>query len=168
MMAMIRADLAHSIFISRFFSRSVHSPRAERRGGARRSQNCAGAARSMKAGSTAQKRQPRGLGRPRADAFSIDSFRRRHRPAASEVGRDLHLFCLRYCLSQVKIDRGYARLIDVWGADHGGYVKRMHAAVEASRRQSRSRCQACATGSIDACRRAGENVETVRGVRNLA
>lgn len=31
----------------------------------------------------------------------------------------------------VKLDRGYALLIDVWGADHGGYVKRMRAAVEA-------------------------------------
>ncbi len=32
---------------------------------------------------------------------------------------------------KTKIDRGYALLIDVWGADHGGYVKRMRAAVEA-------------------------------------
>jgi arginyl-tRNA synthetase len=32
---------------------------------------------------------------------------------------------------KVKIDRGYDILIDVWGADHGGYVKRMRAAVEA-------------------------------------
>ncbi len=30
-----------------------------------------------------------------------------------------------------KIDRGYATLVDVWGADHGGYVKRMTAAVAA-------------------------------------
>ncbi|MGH6820783.1 MAG: arginine--tRNA ligase, partial [Methylocella sp.] len=32
---------------------------------------------------------------------------------------------------KAKLDRGYAGLIDVWGADHGGYVKRMRAAVEA-------------------------------------
>jgi arginyl-tRNA synthetase len=32
---------------------------------------------------------------------------------------------------KTKIDRGYGILIDVWGADHGGYVKRMRAAVEA-------------------------------------
>ncbi len=32
---------------------------------------------------------------------------------------------------KAKIDRGYAILIDIWGADHGGYVKRMRAAVEA-------------------------------------
>ncbi len=30
-----------------------------------------------------------------------------------------------------KFNRGYTRLIDVWGADHGGYVKRMEAAVKA-------------------------------------
>jgi arginyl-tRNA synthetase len=30
-----------------------------------------------------------------------------------------------------KWERGFHDLIDVWGADHGGYVKRMHAAVKA-------------------------------------
>jgi arginyl-tRNA synthetase len=30
-----------------------------------------------------------------------------------------------------KIERGFAALIDVWGADHGGYIKRMQAAVAA-------------------------------------
>jgi len=30
-----------------------------------------------------------------------------------------------------KIERGFDRMIDVWGADHGGYVKRMQAAVKA-------------------------------------
>jgi len=30
-----------------------------------------------------------------------------------------------------KIDRGFANMIDVWGADHAGYVKRMQAAVKA-------------------------------------
>ena len=30
-----------------------------------------------------------------------------------------------------KIDRGFLTMIDVWGADHGGYVKRMQAAVKA-------------------------------------
>jgi arginyl-tRNA synthetase len=32
---------------------------------------------------------------------------------------------------KTKIDRGYRALVDVWGADHGGYVKRMRAAVAA-------------------------------------
>jgi len=30
-----------------------------------------------------------------------------------------------------KVERGFRNLIDVWGADHGGYVKRMNAAVQA-------------------------------------
>jgi arginyl-tRNA synthetase len=30
-----------------------------------------------------------------------------------------------------KYDRGFANMIDVWGADHGGYIKRMQAAVKA-------------------------------------
>jgi arginyl-tRNA synthetase len=30
-----------------------------------------------------------------------------------------------------KVDRGFTSLVDVWGADHGGYVKRMQAAVAA-------------------------------------
>ena len=30
-----------------------------------------------------------------------------------------------------KLDRGFRDLIDVWGADHGGYVRRMQAAVQA-------------------------------------
>jgi arginyl-tRNA synthetase len=30
-----------------------------------------------------------------------------------------------------KFDRGFAEMIDVWGADHGGYIKRMQAAVKA-------------------------------------
>ena len=32
-----------------------------------------------------------------------------------------------------KVDRGFRSMIDVWGADHGGYVKRMQAAVSAVR-----------------------------------
>jgi arginyl-tRNA synthetase len=30
-----------------------------------------------------------------------------------------------------KFDRGFKNLVDVWGADHGGYVKRMEAAIKA-------------------------------------
>jgi len=30
-----------------------------------------------------------------------------------------------------KFDRGFREMIDVWGADHGGYIKRMRAAVKA-------------------------------------
>ncbi len=30
-----------------------------------------------------------------------------------------------------KVERGFRNMIDVWGADHGGYIKRMQAAVQA-------------------------------------
>lgn len=32
---------------------------------------------------------------------------------------------------KTKFDRGFTSMIDIWGADHGGYVKRMTAAVQA-------------------------------------
>jgi arginyl-tRNA synthetase len=35
-----------------------------------------------------------------------------------------------------KIDRGFHDMIDVWGADHGGYIKRVQAAVKAVQRIS--------------------------------
>ena len=44
-----------------------------------------------------------------------------------------------------KIERGFAELVDVWGADHGGYVKRMQAAV--------GRCPATACRSTSCCAR---------------
>ena len=37
---------------------------------------------------------------------------------------------------RTKLERGFRTLIDVWGADHGGYVKRMQAAVAALSGQS--------------------------------
>jgi len=43
-----------------------------------------------------------------------------------------------------KVRRGFAEMIDVWGADHGGYVKRMQAAVAAlSRGQARLDVKLC-------------------------
>ena len=38
-----------------------------------------------------------------------------------------------------KVRRGFDNLIDVWGADHGGYVKRMQAAVKALTERQRRR-----------------------------
>jgi arginyl-tRNA synthetase len=32
---------------------------------------------------------------------------------------------------KVKFDAGFANMVDVWGADHGGYIKRMQAAIKA-------------------------------------
>ena len=69
---------------------------------------------------------------------------------------------------KTKIDRGYAVLIDVWGADHGGYVKRMRAAVEAlSEGRVTLDVKLCQLVQLDAQRRAGQNVEAVRGLRDV-
>jgi arginyl-tRNA synthetase len=32
---------------------------------------------------------------------------------------------------KTKFDRGYSTMVDVWGADHGGYIKRVQAAIKA-------------------------------------
>ena len=60
---------------------------------------------------------------------------------------------------KTKIDRGYRTLVDVWGADHGGYVKRMQAAVAAlsdgkvsSRCGSASSFVSCGPASRSKCR----------------
>ena len=66
-----------------------------------------------------------------------------------------------------KLERGFHNLIDVWGADHGGYIKRMQAAVAAlSESKRRTRRQARPTCEAVAGRRAGQNVEAGRGVRD--
>ncbi len=66
-----------------------------------------------------------------------------------------------------KFERGFTNLIDVFGADHGGYIKRMQAAVKArDRGQGRARRQDRAARAAAARRRAGEDVEALRRVRH--
>ncbi len=68
-----------------------------------------------------------------------------------------------------KVRRGYDVLIDVLGADHGGYVKRMQAAVKAlSHGQHRARCDPLPDRPCAAWRPAGAHVETRRHVRYVA
>ena len=68
-----------------------------------------------------------------------------------------------------KLERGFGTLIDVWGADHGGYIKRMQAAVAALKRpQGGARRQTHSAGEADAGRRAGKNVEAGGGVRHAS
>ncbi len=62
----------------------------------------------------------------RSTAFGDDS----DRPLKKSDGSYTY-FASDIAYHKTKIDRGYALLIDVWGADHGGYVKRQRAAVEA-------------------------------------
>ena len=60
-------------------------------------------------------------------------------------------------------------MIDVWGADHGGYVKRMQAAVKAvSGGKAALDVKIVQLVKLLARRRAGENVEAGRGVRHIA
>ena len=68
-----------------------------------------------------------------------------------------------------KFDRGFRDLVDVWGADHGGYIKRMQAAVKAvTDRQGCARREDRAARQAVAQRRAGEDVEAIGRFRHLA
>ena len=68
-----------------------------------------------------------------------------------------------------KFDRGFADLIDVFGADHGGYIKRMQAAVKAvTEGQATLDVKIVQLVRLLAQRRAGEDVETLRRFRHLA
>ncbi len=58
---------------------------------------------------------------------------------------------------KTKIDRGFLTLVDVWGADHGGYVRRMQAAVAAlSDNRARLEVRLC---QLVRLMRAGEQVK---------
>ena len=74
----------------------------------------------------------RGLGRPRADACSArpDFGDDVDRPLKKSDGSYTY-FASDIAYHRSKLDRGFVNLIDVWGADHGGYIKRMQAAVKA-------------------------------------
>jgi arginyl-tRNA synthetase len=61
---------------------------------------------------------------------SIDQLRRREGRVIRRE-RFVHLFRLGYCLPPDKFERGFSRVIDVWGADHHGYVARVKGALTA-------------------------------------
>jgi arginyl-tRNA synthetase len=62
----------------------------------------------------------------RSTAFGDDS----DRPLKKSDGSFTY-FASDIAYHRSKIERGFHTLIDVWGADHGGYIKRMQAAVAA-------------------------------------
>ena len=62
----------------------------------------------------------------RATSFGDDI----DRPLVKSDGRYTY-FASDIAYHKSKFDRGFRTLIDVWGADHGGYVKRLQAAVKA-------------------------------------
>ena len=70
--------------------------------------------------------EPREQSLFRATAFGDDS----DRPLRKSDGTWTY-FATDIAYHRDKVERGFNDLIDVWGADHGGYVKRMKAAVSA-------------------------------------
>ena len=70
--------------------------------------------------------EPREQSLFRATAFGDDS----DRPLRKSDGTWTY-FATDIAYHRDKVERGFSDLIDVWGADHGGYVKRMKAAVSA-------------------------------------
>ena len=70
--------------------------------------------------------EPREQSLFRAAAFGDDT----DRPLRKSDGTWTY-FATDIAYHRDKIERGFTDLIDVWGADHGGYVKRMKAAVSA-------------------------------------
>ena len=68
-----------------------------------------------------------------------------------------------------KFDRGFLNSIDVFGADHGGYIKRMQAAVKAvTGGKAALDVKIVQLVQAAAQRRAGEDVETLRRFRHAA
>ncbi len=133
MMAMIRDDLAalnieHEIFFS---ERSLtHGDEGD--------QVAAAIAALRQRGLVYEGRLPPPKGQPIEDWEDREQTLFRSADFGDDVDRPLlksdgsyTYFASDIAYHKTKIDRGYALLIDVWGADHGGYVKRMRAAVEA-------------------------------------
>ena len=71
------------------------------------------------------------MGGPRADLFRATAFGDDvDRPLKKSDGSYTY-FASDIAYHESKFERGFRSMIDVWGADHGGYVKRMQAAVKA-------------------------------------
>jgi arginyl-tRNA synthetase len=134
MMDLIRDDLAalnitHEVFFS---ERSLH----EKKDGLSPIDRCIDALRA--AGLVYEGRLPPPKGQLpedwedreqtlfRSSAFGDDGDRALKKSDGSET-----YFSADIAYHKDKVDRGFKTLIDVWGADHGGYVKRMQAAVRA-------------------------------------
>ena len=133
MMAMIRADLeALAITHEEFFSeRSLVS-------GKDGDQVAAAIAALRGQGLVYEGRLPPPKGQPSEDWEDREQTLFRSTAFGDDVDRPLlksdggyTYFASDVAYHKSKIDRGFDTLIDVWGADHGGYVARMRAAVAA-------------------------------------
>jgi arginyl-tRNA synthetase len=133
MMDEVRRDLAalnvrHDVFFS---ERSLIE-------GAGQDQVGATIAALAKAGHVYQGRLPPPKGAPVEDWEDREQTLFRSTAFGDDVDRPLKksdgsytYFAADIAYHKSKLDRGFRNLIDVWGADHGGYVKRMQAAVAA-------------------------------------
>ena len=171
MMAAIRDDLAAlNVAIEVFFSeRSLIE-------GARRPGRRCDRRRCGAAGHVYEGRLPPPKGAPvedwedreqtlfRATAFGDDV----DRPLKKSDGSYTY-FASDIAYHKSKFERGFRNLIDVWGADHGGYVKRMKAAVEAiSGGKADLDVKIVQLVQAAARRRAGQDVEALRRLRHPA
>ena len=116
----------------RFLFRALADPRRGRSGGRRRSIGCA------QRGHVYEGRLPPPKGAPVEDWEDREQTLFRSTAFGDDVDRPLKksdgsytYFASDIAYHRTKIERGFRTLIDVWGADHGGYIKRMQAAVAA-------------------------------------
>jgi arginyl-tRNA synthetase len=133
MMAMIRDDLAalgikHEVFFSE---------RSLTKGGSG-DRVAAAIADLRQRGLVYEGRLPPPKGQPAEDWEDREQILFRSTAFGDDVDRPLMksdgsytYFASDIAYHKTKIDAGFDLLIDVWGADHGGYVKRMSAAVAA-------------------------------------
>jgi arginyl-tRNA synthetase len=132
MMAMIREDLAalsirHAVFFS---ERTLH--------GSHNSPIAAAIADLKARGLIYEGRLPPPKGAPEADWEDREQTLFRATQFGDDVDRplmksngDYTYFAADIAYHRDKYLRGFNTMIDVWGADHGGYIKRMKAAVKA-------------------------------------
>lgn len=131
MMAMIKADLAqlnirHDVFFS---ERALHAPVdrvAETIAVLRKDGHVYEGRIAPPKGLKDEEWEDREQTLFRSTAFGDDA----DRPILKADGSYTY-FASDIAYHQDKFGRGFARMIDIWGADHGGYVKRMQAAVTA-------------------------------------
>ncbi len=134
MMAMIRDDLAALNIAHEVFASERELTGAD--GGPDRVREAIESLRAK--GLIYEGRLPRPKGAPSDDWEDREQTLFRSTRFGDDVDRPLiksdggyTYFASDIAYHKTKIDRGYSTLVDVWGADHGGYVRRMEAAVAA-------------------------------------
>jgi arginyl-tRNA synthetase len=134
MLAMIRDDLAALNITHEVFASERELTGAD--GGPDRVREAIEALRTK--GLIYEGRLPRPKGAPSDDWEDREQTLFRSTQFGDDVDRPLiksdgsyTYFASDIAYHKTKIDRGYLTLVDVWGADHAGYVKRMQAAVAA-------------------------------------